>query len=433
MKKNILFIMGICAPIIVLCQQSIKPISIGDTASNVTFAKVVNFPKTGVALNDFKGKVVILDFWSTTCAPCIRGLPELQKLQEKYKERIQVLPVTNESAESVVSFFKRKQILLPSVVNEIDANYIFPHVTIPHSVIIDANGVVRAITTSANINDKVIDSVLENKTINLFVKKDNTKFRPGTPFINGSVSELQTDELIVSSIVTKGLVGSPSFAALIENDSKTIGMQFTNYCIPQLFLTAMGKPDPWWYCRIVLRNVKDPERYLRDIKGTDAYSMEWDRKHSFCYEIIAPALSASQRNQRMLADLNEAFFQFYGLTVSLQKMKTKCLILKPAGTIKGEKKSSKSIIQLHNMGTDELEFRNLPLERIGQAFESSCGLPIVNETKSSLVVSFSIPFKIVQDVISTGNFELYNSYLKPLGLQLVPGERKCEMLVMTEK
>lgn len=425
---------GFCAPVIALSQQSIKPISIGDTVSNVTFAKVINFPTQEIALNDLRGKVVILDFWSTTCSPCIRGLPKLQKLQDKYKERIQVLPVTFEPSESIVSFFKRKQIQLPSVVDEIDANYIFPHVSIPHAVIIDANGVVRAITTSESINDNLIDSILENKKINVYVKNDNTGFMPGMPFIDGSVSKLQRDKLIVSSMVTEGLAGSPSFAAPIEDGSKIIGMQFINYCIPQLFLNAMGKPDPWWYCRVALRNVKDPGRYLRNAKGDDAYSAEWNKKHNFCYEIIAPALSLSQRNKRMLADLNDAFFQFYGLTVSLQVLKTQCLILKATGKIKGEKISNKEDgLIIHNMGTDEIEFRRTPLDRLGQSLEASCGLPIVNETKSPLGVSLSIPYKIEREIESTGNFELYNSYLRPLGLQLVPGKRKCEMLVMTER
>jgi thiol-disulfide isomerase/thioredoxin len=34
----------------------------------------------------FKGKVVVLDFWATWCGPCIRSLPNLRKLQERYKD-----------------------------------------------------------------------------------------------------------------------------------------------------------------------------------------------------------------------------------------------------------------------------------------------------------------------------------------------------------
>jgi len=40
-----------------------------------------------ISLNNFKGKVIIIDFWATWCPPCLMSIPELVALQEKYKER----------------------------------------------------------------------------------------------------------------------------------------------------------------------------------------------------------------------------------------------------------------------------------------------------------------------------------------------------------
>ena len=37
--------------------------------------------------NQLKGKVVLIDFWGTWCAPCVRAMPELKKLREKYGEQ----------------------------------------------------------------------------------------------------------------------------------------------------------------------------------------------------------------------------------------------------------------------------------------------------------------------------------------------------------
>ncbi len=38
-------------------------------------------------LSDFKGKVVIVDFWSTGCPPCRKGIPEFEKLYSEYKDK----------------------------------------------------------------------------------------------------------------------------------------------------------------------------------------------------------------------------------------------------------------------------------------------------------------------------------------------------------
>ena len=40
-----------------------------------------------VSLDDFRGKVVLLDFWGTFCIPCVNALPELQALHAKYGAR----------------------------------------------------------------------------------------------------------------------------------------------------------------------------------------------------------------------------------------------------------------------------------------------------------------------------------------------------------
>ncbi|MBI4954472.1 MAG: TlpA family protein disulfide reductase [Myxococcales bacterium] len=56
-----------------------------------------------VRLSDYAGKkVVLLDFWATTCDPCLQEMPELVKLYKKYKDRgFEILAISADGPDSL--------------------------------------------------------------------------------------------------------------------------------------------------------------------------------------------------------------------------------------------------------------------------------------------------------------------------------------------
>ena len=62
-------------------------------------------------LSDFKGKVVLLNFWATTCGPCVQEMPGLSELQRKFKNRGFVLVyLSSEEPEILARFFRDRSI-----------------------------------------------------------------------------------------------------------------------------------------------------------------------------------------------------------------------------------------------------------------------------------------------------------------------------------
>jgi uncharacterized protein (TIGR03435 family) len=58
-----------------------------------------------------KGKVVVVEFWATWCAPCIASIPHLNDLAEQYRgEDVVFISLTDEPLATVESFLKRKPI-----------------------------------------------------------------------------------------------------------------------------------------------------------------------------------------------------------------------------------------------------------------------------------------------------------------------------------
>lgn len=47
-----------------------------------------------VSLSDFRGKVVLIDFWESWCGPCLQVFPAMQELREEYPDNFVVLAVT---------------------------------------------------------------------------------------------------------------------------------------------------------------------------------------------------------------------------------------------------------------------------------------------------------------------------------------------------
>ncbi len=59
-------------------------------------------------ISDYKGKIVVLNFWATWCAPCIKEMPELNKLQSKYQDQgLTVIALSDEDKERLIKFAKK--------------------------------------------------------------------------------------------------------------------------------------------------------------------------------------------------------------------------------------------------------------------------------------------------------------------------------------
>lgn len=59
-------------------------------------------------LSELKGKVVVVTFWSTHCAPCVAGISKFNKLAEEYKnQNVVFLAVTGENPETVKRFLRK--------------------------------------------------------------------------------------------------------------------------------------------------------------------------------------------------------------------------------------------------------------------------------------------------------------------------------------
>jgi len=66
-----------------------------------------------IDLNRSKGEVTIVSFWATWCAPCLAEMPELQKLYEKFGDKVDFYFVSNEKKATLQNFLEKKNFSIP--------------------------------------------------------------------------------------------------------------------------------------------------------------------------------------------------------------------------------------------------------------------------------------------------------------------------------
>lgn len=76
---------------------------VGCSFPNDTFTTLTN---KHMALDNLKGKIRVVNFWSVYCAPCINEIPSFTALQKKYKDLV-VLAFTLDKKKEVAGFLKQ--------------------------------------------------------------------------------------------------------------------------------------------------------------------------------------------------------------------------------------------------------------------------------------------------------------------------------------
>ncbi len=110
--------------------------------------RVKNLEGNYVRLSRYRGRVVLLNFWATWCAPCRVEMPSFETLYRRYRtEGLTVLALSLDKGPvaPIREFVDKYQLSFPVLLDrEGEAEKLYPTVTIPYTFVIDRSGRVVA-------------------------------------------------------------------------------------------------------------------------------------------------------------------------------------------------------------------------------------------------------------------------------------------------
>lgn len=391
------------------------PLRVNSVVPDLKFKQLLHGDRE-IKLSDFKGKYILLDFFSKNCTSCIQNMPSLAAFQEKYKDQLQVIALSHdENPEKVVNLFNRikalKDLKLLVVQATPEATKLFPHAGVPFTVLLDNERKVRSIPGWEYLTEKQFEAIIKDKNLKA----------PEAALLTSEISRksfweqgwLTDSTLLYSTVLTKHVRGV-SINSKINLPGDRLQLTQTS---PLAGLYAMAYYqsikifDNEWKFRVVLEQSQGPE--LLNTR--------------YCYQAIVPDYTKTNGMGYVYEYLKQDLFKYFQYNVRVEKRKFKYYSISTNDTtsqyslpIGGENESYTLA------SADNIEFSNEGLRGIsiavGQYYLTdnlvSC------ESKSRKRYNFSLPRKVK-------DLEELKRLLLKQGIFLTEKEEERDFLILT--
>jgi thiol-disulfide isomerase/thioredoxin len=120
-------------------------------------------------IEQWRGKILVVNFWATWCQPCREEMPSFSRLQTKYADRsVQFIGIALDSASRVAAFRASLPISYPLLIAENEGSALTQQMgnsrlALPYTLVIEKNGGVR-LTRLGRLAEADLDAMLQTMT-----------------------------------------------------------------------------------------------------------------------------------------------------------------------------------------------------------------------------------------------------------------------------
>jgi cytochrome c biogenesis protein CcmG, thiol:disulfide interchange protein DsbE len=119
-----------------------------------------------ISSNDLKGKPTLINFWYTSCKPCIEEMPMLNQIKSRFLDSVNYVAITYEPKGKVLKFLERHTFDFIQIINAKSLTDSFGMRAYPINIFLDKNGI------AVNIEIGVPHVEAEDGTLSMRDSKD---------------------------------------------------------------------------------------------------------------------------------------------------------------------------------------------------------------------------------------------------------------------
>ena len=395
-----------------------KPLKIGDTVPEEAWSapmQVINHPenKKTITLSEHKDQLVLLDFWATWCASCLKNFPKMHDLEKQFDGRIKIIPITEENSAVLNKFFSsangKRYSSTASVKEDKIFHQLFPHKAVPYIVWIK-NGKMINTTDAEQVTAQTVSEILtdQNSSLQTVIQVDRSR-----PFMLSENYDLEKQTQMMSySILSKGRIRGAAAGSVFRRNGKSVyGRLFSNMVLLSVYrgiaYEIFSRNGQQLSEKRILNFVRNPEELIFDPTVEDRIQ---DSRY-YTFDFIDMASDADSLYPNMLRTLNSTL----PYKVTIEEKTMKCWVIsksdknRPGKTSKDSEPLTpmKSLISILNED------------------DRFTALPVIDETE--IQGNIGIDIKKIK-----GSAEL-RKVLEKHSLQITEEERKLMMLVIRDK
>ena len=366
-----------------------QPPKVGDAAPDLSLNKILQANEiSAINLKSLKGNVIVLEFWGTWCLACFPAIKHFNELSEKFKDKsVRFIAITDEDESSVARFTKAQPIQgWIGLDNNRGTFNSYQASGLPHTVVIDRNGRIAAITLPKNVTETVLNDLLADKQISL-------------PLKEAAPIDLEWDE----SEAPDGI--EPLTQAIIKPSNSTSFGGSNNR--PGHFTADGATLLPL----IIAAYQTSPYRVINNLpESTKIYKVS---------VIVPPG-----REETLFPLFQQALITTFGISVKREMREADVFVLSAPQGAAAKLQPSQAAKELGGNIRNRIFSKRQPIKRLAELLESVLGRSVIDKTNLTGEYDWELQYSKVDKSV------LFNSLREKLGLELTETKQAIEMLII---